>query len=104
MSLQVHYKHLLMFDTEEQSEGDKSGSEEELVPVEKGQKRRDLGRTNNKKFVASVHKKKNQICSNKQALLEVAKPMQNMAQSQVKRMKMTLDAEEKKEERRMKDR
>ena len=39
MSLQVHYKHLLMFDTEEQSEGDKTGSEEELVPVEKGQKR-----------------------------------------------------------------
>ena len=104
MSLQVHYKHLLMFLIEEQSEGDKSGSEEELVPVEKGQKRRDLGRTNNKKFVASVHKKKNQICSNKKALPEVAKPVENMAQSQVKRMEMTLDAEEKKDERRMKDR
>ena len=55
-------------------------------------------------MVAAVHKKRNQICSNKQALTEVAKTMQNMAESQVKRTKMTLEAGEKREERRRKDR
>ena len=55
-------------------------------------------------MVVAVHKKRNQIRSNKPALTDVAKATQNMAESQVKRMKMTLDAEEKREERRKKDR
>ena len=51
-----------------------------------------------------MDKKRNQIRSTKQVLTEVAKAMQNMAESQVMRMKITLDAEEKREERRRKGR
>ena len=95
-------------DDVEESEGNESPNEEELVPDEdefgdKGEKSRDLGRPNNKKLVTAVHKKRNQICSNKQPLTEVAKTMQNMAESQVKRTKITLEAGEKREERRTKD-
>ena len=67
------------------------------------EKSRDIRRSNNKELVAAVHKKRNQIRSSKQAPTEVAKAMQNMTESQVKRMKMTLDAEQKREERRRKD-
>ena len=93
----------------EESGGDKSTNEEELVPDEdesddEGEKSRDLGKPNNKKSVVAVHEKINQTHSNKQALTEVAKATQNVAESQVKSMKMTLDAEEKREERRKKDR
>lgn len=56
------------------------------------------------KVVAQVHQKRNQIRSNKQALSEVAKSIQSMGESQVKRMKMTLEAEEKREERRRQER
>ena len=97
-------------DDVEESEGDESPNEEELVPDEdesgdEGEKSRDLGGPNNNKLVAAVGKKgRNQTCLNKQALTEVAKAMQNMAESQVNRMKMTLDAEENREERRRKDR
>ena len=94
-------------DDVEESEGDECPNEEDLIPDEdesgdEGEKRRDLGRPNKKKLVTAVHKKRNQIRSNKQALTEVAKAMQNMAKSQVKSMKMTLDTEEKREERRRK--
>ena len=97
-------------DDVEESEGDESPYEEELVPDEdesgdEGEKSRDLGGPNNKNLVVAVGKKgRNQTCLNKQALTEVAKAMQNMAESQVNRMKMTLDAEENREERRRKDR
>ena len=96
-------------DDVEESVGDERPNEEELVPDEdeagnKEEKSRDLGRPNNKKLVAAVHEKRNQISSNKQVLTEVAKAMQNMTDLQVKRMKMNLDAEEKIEERRRKDR
>ena len=96
-------------DDVEESEGDKSPNEEELVPDkdgsdDKADKSQDLGRLNNKKLVAVVHKTRNQIRSNKQSLTEVTKAMQNMAESDVKRMKMVLDSEKKREERKRKDR
>ena len=50
------------------------------------------------KLVAAVHQKRSQMRSNKQALSELARAMQNMAESQTKRLKMTLEAEEKREE------
>ena len=51
-----------------------------------------------KKLVDAVHQKRSQMRSNKQALFELARAMQNMAESQTKRLKMTLEAEEKREE------
>ena len=57
-----------------------------------------------KKLVAAVHQKRSQMCSNKQALSELARAMQNMAESQTKRLKMTLEAEEKREEKKRQER
>ena len=51
-----------------------------------------------KKLVAAVHQKRSQMRFNKQALSELVRAMQNMAESQTKRLKMTLEAEEKREE------
>ena len=52
-----------------------------------------------KKVVASVHKKQTQVCSNKQALSNIVKGLQTIAESQTKRMKLSLEADEKMEER-----
>ena len=57
-----------------------------------------------KKLVAAVHQKRSQMRSNKQALSELARAMQNMAESQTKRLKMTLEAEEKREEKKRQER
>ena len=57
-----------------------------------------------KKLVAAVHHKRSQVRSDKQALSELAKAMQNMAESQTKRLKMTLEAEEKREEKKRQER
>ena len=56
------------------------------------------------KLVAAVHHKRSQVRSDKQALSELAKAMQNMAESQTKRLKMTLEAEEKREEKKRQER
>ena len=52
-----------------------------------------------KKIVASVHKKQTQVRSNKQALTEIAKGLQTVAELQTKSMKLSLRADEKREER-----
>ena len=57
-----------------------------------------------KKLVAAVHQKRSQVRSNKQALSELARAMQNMAESQTKRLKMTLEAKEKREEKKRQER
>ena len=54
--------------------------------------------------VAAVHQKRSQMRSNKQALSKLARAMQNMAESQTKRLKMTLEAEEKREEKKRQER
>ena len=57
-----------------------------------------------KKLVAAVHQKRFQMHSNKQTLSELARAMQNMAESQTKRLKMTLEAEEKQKEKKRQER
>ena len=50
-----------------------------------------------KKLVASVHQKRKVIRSNKHALSEVGKGLQELANSNAKRLKMSLEAEERRE-------
>ena len=51
------------------------------------------------KPVVSVHKNRAQVCSNKQALSEIASGMKLLTESQIKRYKLTLEEDQRREDR-----
>ena len=85
---------------DEEEKSDSNNENDESLGVEattsngRGQKNLAV-----KKVVASVHKKQTQVHSNKQALTEIAKGLQTVAELQTKSMKLSLGADEKREER-----
>ena len=59
----------------------------------------DTKKNENHKFATRVHMKRTQERSNTQALFEIAKSLQSVAEVQTKRIKLTIEAEERREER-----
>ena len=85
---------------DEKDESDSNNENDESLGVEaitcNGRGKKNLAV---KKVIASVHKKRTQVCSNKQALSKIAEGLQTVTESQTKRMKPSLETDKKMEER-----